>query len=322
MAPPFWGNDIIQDKLDYLDAMDELPFDSYFIGSSRVNHQIDCAIFDKITESHSFNLGCPALSGFETMRLAHLLVDQQYNEESKVKNIFIGMPLLDFNKGKNINTTRGSYFYDSAAFITSVKNLASKDITFKRKLEKISFQFSIALKNTFKLGSFADLVGSFFQGDTKQKFKRFERSRGYIPLVVGEENSSGLQRRTDFLKDTTILRVRLNEAKMYVAKRKNLDEKNEFLFKEITALINKAKNKGINVYVVLFPKSNGVIYKKAMNVFAELDPAHTINLAKPGKYKDFYFSKFSYDKAHLNKRGSEKMTRALADEFMLIQSGQ
>ena len=321
VASPFWGNEILLDKLNYLDYTSTSKFDTYFIGSSRVNHQIDAKLYDEITKHKSFNLGCPALSGIESIRLAEYLISQG-DEQNQTTHIFIEMPLLDFHKSQNTKTTRGSYYFNLNALYHSTASLVSEQIRFRSKLCNFSFQSKTAISNLLNLGTFRDLMTRLNRKVPESKKVRFDRTKGYIALAKGQESVGDLKRRNDFLQDTSELTLRLNDAKTYIARRKNLLPINSKLQTIILKLIADGKEAGINVVVLYFPKSNGIIYKKSAKIFNALPTENKINLAKPSKYRDLYLAKYSYDKAHLNKAGSTVLTRALAAEFLNIKRSE
>lgn len=316
LLPKHYGNEIISNKTNYLQNNKHNTFNTYFVGSSRVSTQIDARVFNKNTKKKSFNLGCPALSGFETLEIVDYLLDDP-KLSTNLKHILIEFPLLSFNKGKNLHTVRGSYFFDFKALGMSIKNLNAEGAGLSRKMKKLSFQCFTAIKNWFKLGSLSSAFRNTYKTLPASTFNRYKQRLGYTPLSVSTTNESELARRRELMRDTSILTQRLRDAKKYIAKKEDLDNTNEYLLEKLEHLIAKAKSQGVSIQVMIFPKSNGIIYKKSMNVFLELPEENTINLAKPGKYSEFYFSKYSFDKAHLNEKGSTKMTKLLAEEFLL-----
>ena len=314
VLPPFWGNEIYDGKLDHLEQTNR-RYNTFFIGTSRVSNGIDPAIFDAEygRNTKTFNLAAPGSSGLENIKLTKYLIDDKTLE---IDNIFIEIPLLQLHVGENLASLRGRYYYDFEMYIFSMRNIFQQEMTLKNKFDRWREHTSLLLQNTFSLGIFDDALQRMIYG-VKRKGKKYKSKRGYSPLYVNTQNKAELARREKFLNDKTILQKRRRGANKVFKKTKH--PKDEFAIEVLEDLIDIAAKQDINLYFVLYPKAAESVYKKAMQVNSQKINKHMINLANPKKYDHFYKEKYSFDRAHLNDKGSKLLTKACARAFKKIR---
>jgi len=212
---------------------------------------------------------------------------------------------------------RGRYYYDFDMYVFSIKNIFKHKTTLKNKYNQWSKHTRLLLQNTFCLGIFDDALHRIVYGMKRNPNKKYEKKRGYSPLHVNTKNAGELKRRKAFLKDKTILQKRRRGAKRVFEKAKYPQD--EFAIEVFEALIDMAAAHDINLYFVLYPKAAEAIYKKSRQVDSDKISEHMINLANPKKYNDFYKKEYSFDKAHLNHKGSQLLTKACGGAFKKIR---
>jgi len=86
LVPFYWGNKLMGQKTEYLQDSN-LSFDTYFIGSSKTFRQIDPLLFEQITGTPAFNLGCSAMFALETEFLLDKLLSSEVSK--KTENIYV-----------------------------------------------------------------------------------------------------------------------------------------------------------------------------------------------------------------------------------------
>ena len=314
VLPPFWGNEIYDGKLDHLERTNR-KYNTFFIGTSRVNNGIIPAVFDAECggKIKTFNLAAPGSSGLENIELTKYLIQ---HKTLKVKNIFIEVPLLQLHGKENRASLRGRYYYDFEMYVFSMRNIFSHNTSLKSKFNKWRVHTELLIKNVFSLGIFEDALQRIKHG-VKRKGKKYKSKRGYSPLYVNTQNKAELERRERFLKDKTILKTRRQGANK-VFRRTNYP-KDEFAIEVLENLIDMAAEKDINLYIVLYPKAAEPVYKAAMHMSSHKINRRIINLADPKKHSNFYKEKYSFDRAHLNDKGSKLLTKACAKAYKKIR---
>jgi|GEM_PF-1932552 len=305
VLPPFWGNEIYDAKLHYLEQA-KRKYNTFFIGTSRVNNGIDPELFDVELgkKTKTFNLGAPGSSGLENIELAKHLIEHKTLD---VQNIFIELPLLELHGDKNLASLRGRYYYDFSMYVFSMKNIFGGDRLLKNKFNKWRTHTTLLIKNTFSLGIFDDALERTIHGQ-KRNSEKYKVKRGYNPLYVNTKNKEALKRRATFLKDKSILKKRRQGANKVFKRAKY--PKDEFAIEVFEELIDMAAEQDINLYFVLYPKAAESIYIKSRQINSPKINKRIINLANPAKYNNFYKKEYSFDRAHLNDKGAKLLTKA------------
>ncbi len=314
VLPPFWANEIYDSKLYYLEQ-EERGYDTFFVGTSRVDSGISPRVFDKNTnnKTKSFNLGAPGSSGMEVIKLTKYVLDHEMLE---VKNIFVELSMLNIHHKTNRTSARGRYYYGFDTYLFFMKKIFNDEDAVKNKLSTWSEHTGLLIKNTFSMGIFDDSFERWIHG-VKRTRKNHNKERGYTPLKNNSKSEEHQRRRKAFLKDKTILKKREREAKSVFKKTKH--PKNELAIEQLENLIDLADERDINLYFVLYPKAAQYVYEEAVQTWSDKVKAQTINLADPATYNDFYEEEFSFDRAHLNNKGANILTKACATAFKKIQ---
>ena len=317
LLPTFWGNDIFDSKFTYLDDS-ENEFDTFFIGTSRINNHINPIFFDKLMGNkitNSFNLGCPGSVGLEKrMAIKEIINSSKHN----TKLIFVEQPHFPVPRGRNANTTRGLYFYNFSNWICSMKFEMKERSTFMNKFYAFSNSISYLLKNITHYSLLSDEISRLQKGASKNRVENQAKKLGFHALLEGTDNKGEIKRRQELMRDTSILNKRYHGAnRVFNTDPKKLHE-NTFLTQELNNLIKYGEERGVKIVYLLLPKSAEINYEVAYPTFLNLPEKNRINLADPEKYADFYDLEYSFDRAHLNKKGANKLTKAIVEEYKKI----
>ena len=316
ILPTFWGNDIFDAKFVHLDHSEEV-FDTFFIGSSRINNQINPIFFDKLVgknATNSFNLGCPGSGGLEIQMAIKEIIN---SPKQNPKLIFAEISHFATPHGRNSNTIRGRYYYYLQSWLCSSKFELNRP-NFNNKLKNITKGFVNYIKNILHFNLFKYEVLRLKNGPNKSRIKNQAKKMGFHPLLEGTNKEEELKRREKLLSDTSILKTRYQGAlKVFNSKPKKLRE-NTFLTEELNNLIEYGEKRGVRIVYLLLPKSAEYNYEVAYPSFLKIPAKNKINLADPKKYGDFYKLEYSFDRAHLNKKGANLLTKAIIDEYKEI----
>lgn len=317
LLPKFWGNEILDTKFVFLEKSNQ-SYDTFFIGTSRVNNQINPKYFDKLSKNtKSFNLGCSGASGLEILMAGKEIID---NYDKEPKTIFIECPILGLPRGKNAEAVRGKYFYYYNNWYVSVKHDFARYPKTKRRIQIAMNSLHKLVANYLHLGLLNSEVQRLVKGHSKSRFKKVRSSTGFHPLITTTKNVKEQKRREVLLGDTTILSNRRIIANKILNSNGNKLRENEYLTEKLIEMIDYGSERGIDVIYVLFPKSPEVDYSVVYPTFLALPKKNRINLANPKEHSIFYDLKYSFDKAHLNKKGSNLLTSHLYRIFNEKQS--
>ncbi len=319
LLPTFWGNDIFDSKFAYLDNT-ENRHDTFFIGTSRINNHINPIFFDKLmgkNSTYSFNLGCPGSVGLEKRMAIKEIINSPHHD---TKLVFVELPHFAVPHGRNANTTRGLYFYNLQNWICSLRFEFNEHGTFLNKFYMFKNSLSFLLKNITHYNLFKDEVLRLKNGTSKNRLENQTKKLGFHALLEGTSNKGELKRRQELLNDTTILDKRFKGAnRVFNTNPEKLKLKeNTFLTQELNNLIEYGEKNSVRVVYLLLPKSAEINYEVAYPTFLNLPEKNRINLADPEKYGDFYKLEYSFDRAHLNKKGANLLTKAIVEEYKEI----
>ena len=313
ILPTFWGNDIFDAKFVHLDNSEEV-FDTFFIGSSRINNQINPIFFDKLVGKNatkSFNLGCPGSGGLEMQMAVKEIIN---SPKQNAKLIFAEIPHFATPLGRNSNTIRGRYYYYLQSWLCSSKFELDRP-GFNNKYRNIAKGFVNYIKNFLHFNLFKYEILRLKNGPNQSRVKNQAKKLGYFPLKEGTNIKEEQRRRKEFLDDTSILKKRYNEATKVFNKPLDKLNENKFLTQQLMDLVEYGEEKGVRIVFLLLPKSPEILYEMTYPSFLKLPEKNRINLADPSKYGDFYKLEYSFDRAHLNKKGANLLTKAIIDEY-------
>lgn len=311
--PPFWGNNILQSKLDYIDVTNE--YNTLFIGSSRVNNQLIPEIFDaNTTNKNSFNLGASGSGAFETIKLLNYLIDN--NDYYKLNTILCEFVTLQGSTPeKNENSIRGIYFINKDYFTTvSTSILSSSKKPFSEKSKMLLNELYIYSRNIFKIKTYGPAIQYLFSNKSIN-YKKHNRNKGYFALKTtntSEGRKKFLNNPAKHKKKSADVR-KYFEKKSYEKDRKIKDQLYEEKIKLLNDLITKASQNNIDLRFLVFPIQKVESYKAIMSIYKTLPEKNKILLADPFNLgKELYAPKYVYDQVHLNHEGSKILTEKLA----------
>ncbi len=184
-VPFYWANDTLIRKMEILDRQ-QFPYNTYFIGSSRIYRHIIPQEFDSICGTHSFNLGASAMLATESLYfLRHFL--QELEDTSSI-SIFTEKVDNNPNKisKKNLHTSRTNYCInykiakDAILYFWKTKNYI-----------QVKYYALSYLENLFGIGELKDI----YKFHTRiLPIVNFESTNGYygIDIEAKEKPSVGL----------------------------------------------------------------------------------------------------------------------------------
>lgn len=315
LLPEYWGNDRFRAKFSYLDKTTH-NYSTYFIGSSRVGNGIIPEVFDRLNnkKNQSFNISVPGSSSLENLRVLKILIN---NSDFNAKEIFIECPTFTVPEGRNRNSVRGIYYYDSYAFFIQLKNIYSKKTNVINKINS-GFEYTILyLKYLLKINLLQTQIKQLIGFSPAQNIPSIKTNHGYAPLKIGSQNPKLIKRRNQFLKNTSILNIRRKGAKEAFQKEYSYDEIVNHHVDELKQLIKTAKNKNIDLYFMLLPKAPASYYEDVYKHLLVLPESNYVNVANPIKYPNLYQLEYSFDRAHLTFEGSKILTKALYNEYTI-----
>lgn len=318
--PEYWGNEIYDSKFYYLDNSN-MKFDTYFVGTSRVANGINPKLFNRLNHGRvsSFNLACPGSNGFENLKIIKSLIEK---DNYGAKTIFLEAPLFIVYKGKNRETVRGRYFFDYASYIWIIKNIIyNQNYCALMKVKGFLDYTKLYLSNLLKFKLLSGQVYRIYFGVSQNMQKILDRNKGFFPLSVNTIVKENQKRRVLFLKDTSILKKREKGAiKVFSKKREDSPNIDRQYFEILNALIKNADKKGIKLFYFFLPKAPESYYKSSYGGLMKLPKDRFINLADSREYPEFYELKYSFDRAHLNMKGANKLTTELAEIFKATEN--
>ncbi|WP_157837434.1 hypothetical protein [Chryseobacterium sp. P1-3] len=266
-------------KLEYLKEHPE--YNMYFVGSSRINNQIDCKLIDrKISGIKSYNLGASASFDLESFQTMEYIL-----ENPSFKPKYIVLELQDRVKITSINlkTERsfGVFNFDNTLF-------AVKSQQEEHNYKQIALSFVSFVFNVFHFNKMPD------ERAVKQAHNySIDQNQGFSPL-----DSSGIPR----TKEAELKKVIKRRLVNYYADHENY-KPNSVVVKKINELAEKCKKK--NIQLILFipgpAEPNGkkfYSYVNALNV-------PVINFMNPAEYPELYWCQNRWDYGHLNEKGAK-----------------
>jgi len=299
---PFWGNKVMYEKMLYLQE-DTTEYDLIFIGSSRTHVHVIPQIIDSVLNTRSFSLAAGAVQNPETwFFIDHFL---RNNSSSKMpKYLVIELQSILPISDKNQHTSRAKYFLDYERFQTAFAHFLEKsDHTNAWKYIR---NFT---ENQMKMGVLPDQIWLTLKSQRRQsKVKeKLETGAGYYPFVMTPAN---IERRVNFMKDTSSLSVRKNYILKEYQKSISVSSQESRIIQE---LINQCK---ANAVVPIFIKS--VRSVGGWGLYNQLKNADKIDMSNPIEYPEFYTFENTLDAGHLNPQGAKLYSLELAKKLAKI----
>ncbi len=285
-------NTVLNQKQAFLDKHPE--FNTVFIGSSKINNQINPQIIDALNPGlKTYNLGANASFNLENNSTIDFLL---HNQNRRLKYIVLELQnKIDLTR-TNLNTERsfGALTPQNFPFFLSYQK-ENKDY------KQLAFGLYSTVLSIFNFNKEKTTMEESY-------LNQFIEKDGFIPLDK-DKNSAVLQRNKDLLAKPSEITRRLtvfnNDQTVYVP--------NQNLEKKWLELSNQCKDKGIQL-VLLLPAPAEPDAKELL-VYTQSNEIPVINMLNPAETPEFYQLENRWDYGHLNEKGanllSEKIGKAM-----------
>jgi len=273
-------------KLEFLEKHPE--YNMYFIGSSKINDQIDCKIIDQNIEGvKSYNLGANAGFDLENFQTLDFILN---NKNFKPKYIIVELQDKIKVTKTNIKTERsfGAFNYENTAFAIKY-----------HKEDKNYKQIGMSLVS-FALNVFH--INKYFDERTVREAKNnfVDKNQGFSPLEFSSTT------RTEEQKLKSVIKDRLER---YHADH-NKYTPNKALVSKINELSERCKKK--NIQLILFIPGPAEPDAKKLVAYQNAFQVPVVSLVDPDMYPEFYQCENRWDYGHLNGKGSKILSEKTA----------
>ncbi len=313
---PFsWGN--FYEK-EYCLEKNAGQFNTVLIGSSRVYRQVDILLFDSLnqnsTDTHTFNFGIDGVTIAESYYEFENILKIR---DLKAKYIIVELCDVDTFAKENLHTVRKKYYYDTKAYLTSVKVLWQSAYSVTRKLQS-TFAHTV---NLFECVSHFNSLNEIVPFRKNELNAPYGCNNFYSPLSEKDSthnfglNGEVTTPHKELLKHIDQLTfLRKNTKELYAGSSVNNTPGSTY-FSIAQRMIEEGNKRSVKVIFVLPPKLEEIHYRNVWPVFNALPAANRIDLGNPVKYPLFYELQYAYDLGHVNEVGARFYTEALSQEF-------
>lgn len=266
-------------KLEFLEKHPE--YNMYFIGSSKINNQVDCKILDENIEGvKSYNLGANAGFDLESYQTLDYILS---NPNFKPKYIIVELQDKIKVTKINIKTERsfGSFNYANTAFAINY-HLENKDY------KQIGLTLASFVLNVFHFNKYSDE-----RSIQKTQNSFIDKNQGFSALEFSSVP------RTDENKLKSVIKERLER---YHADQ-NKYTPNQALVTRINEFSEKCKKK--NIQLILYIPGPAEPDAKKLEVYQNAFNVPVVSLVNPDAYPEFYQYENRWDYGHLNEKGSK-----------------
>ncbi len=306
---PLEGVAIIREKLDWFAAHRD-EFDTLFIGSSRVYHQIVPSLFDRMARergisTHSFNLGvdrlfvpedgyyCEQVLRLKPRRLRWVFVEVSVNRIPEQR--FENPPLrsIFWRDWKRTSLVIGSYF----------------DPLRERGWSERAHRAAAVLPDmTFHLLCYMERFVSYGRGELMLR-TTLENFPGYAPQALIGPNLDGCIPLYGPMQPRMAEKYRLKKAAMalHPIERRTGERFDREDFRDIAEAVSKA---GAQLVFILSPQLSEAA------VIPEIKGASVLNFSDIREWPVLFEEENRIDLVHLNSAGSEIYTRAIVDKWL------
>lgn len=289
-----------------------------FIGSSRIFRHINPFEYDSLVEgANSYNLGYAGLFPYRSYDyLNHLAL-----EKSKtVKKVFIELSPIAL-LGQNYNTDPFIYSANLAQYLEVINFCITSPHSPAIKLKYFG-GYSLLLAYKYLGIGASKYINHLLYGpsifDNQPKVKSTPYHKGYLSL--DEDYAS----KGDNLEDLTLRKEGFDlhyaeELKQYLVayqnydstKRKsNGDSFSDYILKQAKLLTSA----GIEVAFIISPRQELGDLLYVQNQKMLISDFNVYDFSNPSKYPELFTKENSFDRVHLNKKGSSLFTQYLAKE--------
>lgn len=270
-------------KLEFLEKHPE--FNTYFIGSSKINDQIDCKIIDEnIKGIKSYNLGANAGFDLENFQTLDYLLG---NPNFKPKYIIVELQDKIKVTKTNLKSDRnfGAFNYENTAF-------AIKYHQENRDYKQIGLSLISFVLNVFHFNKYSDE-----RAIQKIDNKFIDENQGFSPLEYSIVPRAAEKELKGVIKNRLV---------QYHADH-NKYKPNQALVNKINEFAEKCKKK--NIQLIMFIPGPAEPDAKKLEVYQNVLSVPLISLVDPDAYPEFYQYENRWDYGHLNEKGSKILSR-------------
>lgn len=276
---------LLNAKLDYLKKHPE--YNLYFIGSSKINNQIDCKLIDEsINGLKSYNLGANASFNLENFQTLEYVLE---NPSFKPKYIVLELQEKINITKLNVKSERsfGTFNYENTVFASRFQK---ENGNYKQTvLSWVSF-----VLNVFHFNKHCD------EKDIQHSYNRFVgENQGFSPLEYSIVPRTEKNKLNEVIKDRQN-RYHADHAQHTV---------NKVLVEKINQLAEKCKKR--NIQLIMFIPGPAEPDAKKLQVYQSALSIPVISLVNPDEYPEFYLYENRWDYGHLNEKGSKILSLKL-----------
>ncbi len=228
---------------------------------------------------------------------------------------------------KNRHTSRNRYWLNKGMYWNSLKSLFALDsplYPIQRKLKVAYFYTENYAGNLFNIG----LNGDFRRFDNVAKRNKRRRKPnwngfyGYKGYKNKHYKRDALNKNPNSLAD--IFRIEQYNASIKTFQEKKFDrEVNKAYLNKLLTLKTLAESKGVKLIYFIPPLlRNPEVYEELGVLYEHLPADSKIEMSNAHRFPDLYRHFNCYDAGHLNRYGSEIISRLLANEINLLLEGQ
>ncbi len=172
-VPYYWGNDLLEHKLRYLEQNLE-DYDALFVGSSHVCRQVDVEEFDKLTGHRSYNLGVNGMFALEANYMLEKFLEK--NAIDRGFSIFLQKTEPTKIAKKNLHSNQGKYFMDLHRFRIALTHYWKRG-----DWKQIYYHFVAFLENKLAIGQIREII-KYHWKDKKEFHPAINQNHGFYSL--------------------------------------------------------------------------------------------------------------------------------------------
>jgi hypothetical protein len=272
-------------------------FDTIFVGSSRVRHQIIPEQFDAVAGTTSFNLG---YSGMWPPESFYYLRRVLALRPRSLKWVLI--ELMDYRftpDDDKAPTMRTAYWHDWRHSVMAGRLVAESPLPSVEKVRLLAGHAALLLRQSTNLGAGTDwLHERAVPAKKKERPPGWVARRGFDPEDEGEWSEGA---RLDYARQIEALKKALLPQQVRPGFAAALRE-----------IIAEVRAAGAEPVFILPPT-----VRPAENILAGLPAGITVwAFNDPDAYPRLYEPELHWDPSHLNEKGAQEFTRVIAQRFV------
>jgi hypothetical protein len=224
----------------------------------------------------------------------------------------------------NFLTRRLIYWYDVDSLNYLLRALWQSDSSILGKLRHSVLQIGTLNQKYINFGLGDDILEYYLTDNFRDARFLGPGENGFYSLememVTGQEDARHIfvERRDELLADPQSISERAESSSVAYDRPATMRRLFRTQIRELERMQALAEEHGVKLYFYLPPRMNDRAYSNLLPVFLSLDPARRMDLGNPEENPEFYSLENSFDLAHLNDKGAEEFTRALARELMTL----